>query len=180
MILHAVTGRAMCAAAFAGIPPAIMDVYKPALRSCSRCPPWPSRSSARCCQPTGRHEPKPPQPCAPNNGPDRPARGPPVFPMGPAGVTSVLHALATGADRHPPAWAATSRPTLWPPLCRRIVFGRCNPRRVNLPRSTRGKDETMSEERQPQKMTDWAGLFLEPGEAIRAAAWGPRANSGTC
>src|SRR5215471_8703668 len=31
----------------------------------------------------------------------------------------------------------------------------------------------MSEERQPQKMTESAGLFLEPGETIRAAAWGP-------
>jgi len=30
----------------------------------------------------------------------------------------------------------------------------------------------MSEERQLQKMTEWAGLFLEPGETIRAAAWG--------
>ena len=31
----------------------------------------------------------------------------------------------------------------------------------------------MSEERHLQKMTDWAGLFLEPGETIRVAAWGP-------
>ena len=31
----------------------------------------------------------------------------------------------------------------------------------------------MSEERQLQKMTESAGLFLEPGETIRAAAWGP-------
>jgi len=31
----------------------------------------------------------------------------------------------------------------------------------------------MSEERQLQKMTEWAGLFLESGETIRAAAWGP-------
>lgn len=31
----------------------------------------------------------------------------------------------------------------------------------------------MSEQRQLQKMTDWAGLFLEPGETIRVAAWGP-------
>ena len=31
----------------------------------------------------------------------------------------------------------------------------------------------MSEERQLQKMTESAGLFLERGETIRAAAWGP-------
>ena len=31
----------------------------------------------------------------------------------------------------------------------------------------------MSEEQKLQRMTDWAGLFLEPGETIRAAAWGP-------
>ena len=31
----------------------------------------------------------------------------------------------------------------------------------------------MSEERQLAKMTEWAGLFLEPGETIRVAAWGP-------
>src|SRR5215471_5854979 len=31
----------------------------------------------------------------------------------------------------------------------------------------------MSEERQLQKMTEAAGVFLEPGETIRAAAWGP-------
>ena len=31
----------------------------------------------------------------------------------------------------------------------------------------------MGEERQLQKMTESAGLFLEPGETIRAAAWGP-------
>src|SRR6516165_5014863 len=31
----------------------------------------------------------------------------------------------------------------------------------------------MSEERQLQKMTESAGLFLESGETIRAAAWGP-------
>jgi len=31
----------------------------------------------------------------------------------------------------------------------------------------------MSEEQKLQKMTDWASLFLEPGETIRAAAWGP-------
>jgi hypothetical protein len=31
----------------------------------------------------------------------------------------------------------------------------------------------MSEARQLQKMTESAGLFLEPGETIRAAAWGP-------
>ena len=31
----------------------------------------------------------------------------------------------------------------------------------------------MSEERQLAKMTGWAGLFLEPGETIRVAAWGP-------
>ncbi len=31
----------------------------------------------------------------------------------------------------------------------------------------------MSEERQLRKLTDWAGLFLEPGETIRVAAWGP-------
>src|SRR5215472_11237448 len=31
----------------------------------------------------------------------------------------------------------------------------------------------MSEERQLQKMTEAAGLFLESGETIRAAAWGP-------
>ena len=31
----------------------------------------------------------------------------------------------------------------------------------------------MSEERQMQKMTESAGLFLESGETIRAAAWGP-------
>jgi len=41
---------------------------------------------------------------------------------------------------------------------------------VDLPR--RGEDEAMSEERHMQKMTEWAGLFLEPGETIRAAAWG--------
>ena len=31
----------------------------------------------------------------------------------------------------------------------------------------------MSEEGHLQKMTVWASLFLEPGETIRAAAWGP-------
>ena len=31
----------------------------------------------------------------------------------------------------------------------------------------------MSEERQLQKMTESASLFLEPGETIRVAAWGP-------
>jgi len=31
----------------------------------------------------------------------------------------------------------------------------------------------MNAERQLQKMTESAGLFLEPGETIRAAAWGP-------
>ena len=31
----------------------------------------------------------------------------------------------------------------------------------------------MSEERRLQKMTESAGLFLESGETIRAAAWGP-------
>jgi len=31
----------------------------------------------------------------------------------------------------------------------------------------------MSEERQLAKMTGWASLFLEPGETIRVAAWGP-------
>ena len=31
----------------------------------------------------------------------------------------------------------------------------------------------MSEEQQLRKMTEWAGLFLEPGETIRVAAWGP-------
>ena len=31
----------------------------------------------------------------------------------------------------------------------------------------------MGEERQLQKMTESAGLFLEPDETIRAAAWGP-------
>jgi hypothetical protein len=31
----------------------------------------------------------------------------------------------------------------------------------------------MSEERQLEKMTDWAGVFLEPDETIRVAAWGP-------
>ena len=31
----------------------------------------------------------------------------------------------------------------------------------------------MSEERQLQKMTETASLFLEPGETIRVAAWGP-------
>ena len=31
----------------------------------------------------------------------------------------------------------------------------------------------MSEEQKLRKMTDWASLFLEPGETIRAAAWGP-------
>ena len=31
----------------------------------------------------------------------------------------------------------------------------------------------MSEERQLAKMTEWASLFLEPGETIRVAAWGP-------
>ena len=35
----------------------------------------------------------------------------------------------------------------------------------------------MSEEQKLQRMTDWAGLFLEPGETIRAAAWAPRASS---
>jgi hypothetical protein len=33
--------------------------------------------------------------------------------------------------------------------------------------------KTMSEEKQLQKMTESAYLFLEPGETIRAAAWGP-------
>jgi len=36
----------------------------------------------------------------------------------------------------------------------------------------------MSEERQLQKMTDWAGPLLEPGETIRAAAWGPSSEFG--
>jgi len=36
----------------------------------------------------------------------------------------------------------------------------------------------MSEEGQLQKMTDWAGLFLEPGETIRVAAWGPSSEFG--
>ena len=31
----------------------------------------------------------------------------------------------------------------------------------------------MSEEQQLRKMTEWASLFLEPGETIRVAAWGP-------
>ena len=31
----------------------------------------------------------------------------------------------------------------------------------------------MSEEHQLRKMTEWASLFLEPGETIRVAAWGP-------
>ena len=31
----------------------------------------------------------------------------------------------------------------------------------------------MGEERQLQKMSESAGLFLESGETIRAAAWGP-------
>jgi hypothetical protein len=31
----------------------------------------------------------------------------------------------------------------------------------------------MSEELQLQKMTNWVGLFLESGETIRVAAWGP-------
>jgi hypothetical protein len=31
----------------------------------------------------------------------------------------------------------------------------------------------MNAERQLQKMTESAGLFLEPGETIRAAAWRP-------
>ena len=31
----------------------------------------------------------------------------------------------------------------------------------------------MSEERQLRKMTEWASPFLEPGETIRVAAWGP-------
>ena len=36
----------------------------------------------------------------------------------------------------------------------------------------------MSEERQLAKMTGWAGLFLEPGETIRVAAWGPSSEFG--
>ena len=36
----------------------------------------------------------------------------------------------------------------------------------------------MSEERHLQRMTDWAGLFLEPGETIRVAAWGPSSEFG--
>jgi len=36
----------------------------------------------------------------------------------------------------------------------------------------------MSEERQLQKMTESAGLFLERGETIRAAAWGPSSEFG--
>ena len=36
----------------------------------------------------------------------------------------------------------------------------------------------MSEEQKLQRMTDWAGLFLEPGETIRAAAWGPSSEFG--
>jgi hypothetical protein len=36
----------------------------------------------------------------------------------------------------------------------------------------------MSEERQLQKMTDWAGPLLEPGETIRTAAWGPSSEFG--
>ena len=31
----------------------------------------------------------------------------------------------------------------------------------------------MSEERRLRKMTEWASPFLEPGETIRVAAWGP-------
>ena len=37
----------------------------------------------------------------------------------------------------------------------------------------------MSEERQLQKMTESAGLFLESGETIRAAAWGPSSELAT-
>ena len=36
----------------------------------------------------------------------------------------------------------------------------------------------MSEERQLQKMTEWASLFLEPGETIRVAASGPASEFG--
>ena len=36
----------------------------------------------------------------------------------------------------------------------------------------------MSEERHLQKMTVWASLFLEPGETIRVAAWGPSSEFG--
>ena len=36
----------------------------------------------------------------------------------------------------------------------------------------------MSEEQQLRKMTEWASLFLEPGETIRVAAWGPSSELG--
>ena len=36
----------------------------------------------------------------------------------------------------------------------------------------------MSEERHLQKMTESASLFLEPGETIRVAAWGPSSEFG--
>ena len=36
----------------------------------------------------------------------------------------------------------------------------------------------MSAERQLPKMTVWASLFLEPGETIRVAAWGPSSEFG--
>ena len=36
----------------------------------------------------------------------------------------------------------------------------------------------MGDERQLRKMTEWASLFLEPGETIRVAAWGPSSELG--
>jgi len=42
----------------------------------------------------------------------------------------------------------------------------------------KAKDGAMSEERQLRKMTEWASLFLEPGETIRVAAWGPSSELG--
>ena len=36
----------------------------------------------------------------------------------------------------------------------------------------------MSEEQQLQRMTDWASPFLESGETIRVAAWGPSSEFG--
>ena len=36
----------------------------------------------------------------------------------------------------------------------------------------------MSDERHLQKMTVWASPFLEPGETIRVAAWGPSSEFG--
>ena len=90
------------------------------------------------------------------------------------GVTSALHALAAGAR---PAWPWPGLPRCGRRSGHRNAAGSCSaavtPRPVNLPLSTRCReDDTMSEERQRQRMTEWASLFLEPGETIRVVTPG--------